>query len=272
MTILTAIYYAGIASCGIQGAEKSTHHMQKNTIIIMLCAFLSGFAGGLIRDIIVLHVYPAALTIECLPDILTALFAALLCIKVKEKKYIKWFSVPADSAGLAQFISIGVNKASIIFDDKFIQFTCGVTTALGGGIISSLFFGESLKEILSKSIPYRLLTVIGTIIYIYCVDTSADIVSAQCLLVLYTSITISLCDTKTRTWLKCYVAKAILQHQYLVNIYSFGIQPINNILPPLRISPLLFSQIYNEYKINYNFYLYFSNKSLVLQLHRIRQM
>lgn len=272
MLILTAIYYAGIASCGIQGAEKLTHHLQRNSIARMICAFLSGFAGGLIRDVIILHVYPAAFTVGCLPDIITALFAAKLYVKAKEKKYIQWFSILADSAGLAQFISIGVNKAAIISDDISIQLICGIITALGGGIISSLFCGDSLSKILSKNLPYRLLTVIGTIIYIYWINTGIDIVTAQGILVLYTSISISLCNRTIHTHLMDYVIRAIFNPQNLYSIYSISIQSIKNMLPPLRISTCHISQTQNEYKINYNFYLYFSSRSIVLRLHRIRQM
>lgn len=165
MKVLTIIYFAGIASCGIQGAEKYTQYMQRNNIALLLCAFLSSFAGGLIRNAIILQVYPVALTIDCLPDIIMALFAAVLYVNSKENKLIKWFSTCADSAGLAQFISIGVNKAYIITDEKLTQFICGVITALGGSIISSLFCGDSLTKILSKNLFYRLITVIGTILW-----------------------------------------------------------------------------------------------------------
>lgn len=270
-TILNVIYFAGIASCGIQGAEKAMR-IKFGMVRRFICAFLSAFAGGLIRDIIILHVYPAALTATCIPDIITALIAAFIYMHKPKSKYIQWFSILADAIGLSQFISIGIAKATVNGANTIVAFLCAITTALVGGIISSLFSRESIKTVIFSNIAYRLCTIAGTIIYMYWINCGDDQLVAQVKLAIYTLSTSSVCNNIIRIKIKKIILKIIFILQY-----SFKLSPLNipykNIV---FISPCFKesfpNQIYNIYK-NYDHYKsQNTRREFIFRLHRILQM
>lgn len=199
------VYYAGISSCGIQGAEKAASYTPF-TQNILICAFLTGFGGGLIRDLILLHRYPVAFTLECLPDITVALVSAMIYTYWNKNhlslKSIKWFSIFADAAGLARYIAIGVNAAQSLESNNIMAILCGISTALGGGILSSLFCGIPLKTILKASPFYRLITILNTVMYIHWLNNGFNSLAAQSALILYTFIGVLACNREVRNSIK----------------------------------------------------------------------
>lgn len=191
------IYFAGIASCGVQGAKKG-NYQSGHGLAIIFSAVLASFGGGLIRDVGVLHVYPVLLTPECRPDIAVAVIASFMYLCASKnsvsRNSIEWFSTIADSSGLGTFIAIGVDKAMDMGTAPISVLFSGISTSLGGGILSSVFCGVSLLQSLSVSIPYRLLAIGGVILYSNWIAAGAERVTAQYAIIGYTTVTTLACN------------------------------------------------------------------------------
>lgn len=199
MNLLSIIYYFGITSCGIQGSEKSR---QKNTFFCFPASFLASLGGGMFRDLFILSVFPVALTKKCTLDIAIALCAGVFYRILSQKHLLphtfNYFVTITDSLGLGTFIAIGINRALDLGYSQDIAFYCGVITALGGGILSSLFCGRSIHEILTTDMVYQIITVMGAFFYLYCLANNVNRTTAQYWLILYTFsfVPISNCDSK----------------------------------------------------------------------------
>lgn len=273
MLLLSLIYYLGMASCGVQGAEKS-----KGNIECVICsAFFSSFGGGLVRDIILLKIWPAVFKYESLPDVITALFSAMLYRTSLHNKrinnYLKNFSFFSDAIGLSQFICIGVDKALNNECPFHIVLLCGITTALGGGILSSLFSGYSIKAAIFSHPTYKIITIEGTLLYIYFLFIGVEQYSAQVYLALFTLTAIVLDKSFD-------VKKIDMKAMHIIhNIQRFNI--IALLFPFTQSLKYLTSFIYNYIVIySYDIVSRQHSKKLILHnkkkinilFHRIRQM
>lgn len=196
MELLLIIYYIGITSCCIQGVEKSCG---KHESFCFLLAFFSSLGGGMFRDLFGLFVFPLALTRDCIPEILIALCTVFLYRTLSWKhamlqSKIKQFTMITDSLGLGTFIAFGIDRALKLGANQITAFCCGIVTALGGGILSSLLCGKSLREVLTANIPYRVITIIGAILYMYFLTNGINPITAQYCLILYTLFFIPMSD------------------------------------------------------------------------------
>lgn len=192
------IYYASVLSGGTEDASKGTEK-RLSTVRIFICAFLTAFGG----DIFILHAYPAAFTVKCLPEIITVFVSTLLYLKmIKGRKRLQWFSVIADSMGLSQRIAIDAEKARNNFAAAILS---SMTTALGGGIISSLLCGESIKKTLRSNLFYYISTVAGTIFYLVLIKyPDVDQTDAQGILMFYTLFFTGVSNSDVREAVKMY--------------------------------------------------------------------
>lgn len=200
----TIVYYLGIASCGIQGAKVASSY-GKNRSLWFLSSFLSAFGGGLMRDIMILNISPAVFTISSVPDVIVSLaFCAIYMVVLSYSRItvITTLSILADSMGLSQFIAIGVNKAINQNADLFIVLLCGVTTAIGGGILSSLLCGVNFTEVITSNSIYRVNTFLATLTYYSLVSYGTGIVTAQMILLIYTFVFTMVCNQSVRKQLK----------------------------------------------------------------------
>ena len=267
--VLKIIYYIGIAACGIQGAEKSKK-IYFNVLYILTCALLTAFSGGFTRDTAVLYTYPVVFTLECLPDITVALLSAITFhVHEYKRKQIMLFAIIADAVGLAQFITIGVDKAVDMGASDIIAFISGITTALGGSIVSSLFCGDSIKKILSSNLIYRIHTIIGAFIYISLLNNGVAQLTAQMTVVLYTGVFATSCNSIVRIATKKYISRTLRVLQQSNSRYS----DIQQQMSEYCFKKPFFCQAqgFNTYKYFYC-NLCFSNSKKVLMYHRIRQM
>lgn len=202
MTVYTFVYFLGIASCGMQGAEKMTRQSGR-TSLSMLCAGLNSFGGGFIRDVFLLSVFPVVLTPECLPDITVAMVAALLYLNARQncltQNAVKWFTVIADAGGLGTFITIGVDKAIDLGTGTLSAILSGIVTSQGGGVAAAVFSGTPLLWALSTNVAYRLMAVGGVLLYSWWTGVTADRISSQYAVILYTTIGALACDQMVTT-------------------------------------------------------------------------
>lgn len=166
MMLFNLPYLLGISACGIRGAQKAkalpSHLQAPATLLLALC---SGFAGGVLRDAILLT-YPAVLQSESLIDIMAALFAATLfyyadIIDVDTESFV----YAADLMGLGTFISIGAEKALISSAGFGVAVILSTITSLGGGISTSILSGAT-KDIFRSNIRYRIATIICAYLYV----------------------------------------------------------------------------------------------------------
>lgn len=182
--IISFVYYIGIFSCAMQGAEKGKYdHCPPIHRYILNC-----FGGGLMRDCI-LVIYPWLFTKEALTDLIFAILVGCIYsffIHKLQKKYMKFvniFVLFTDALGLGSFISKGINRASIYTDNMIIIILCGYITAIGGGILAS---EQPLAKIFqnSKTFFYHTLTILCCCMYYL---TKSDVS-----LIIVTTISISL--------------------------------------------------------------------------------
>lgn len=133
------VYYIGISSCAMQGAEKGKddHYPPIHRYV------LNSFGGGLIRDCI-LAVPPWLFTREALPDltlvILVGCIYSYYLLRGLNKEYKKFANIIVlftDALGLGSFIAIGMNKALIYTNNTIIIIICGYITAIGGGVLAN---------------------------------------------------------------------------------------------------------------------------------------
>lgn len=264
---VTLVYYLGLSSCAVHGMQKSTRKCfctQK----CYISALLSSFAGGLIRDTAILHIYPVVFTINCLPEIAFVLITSFLYSHVSHnQKHIDVFTVFTDAAGTGRFLTLGVDMVLSFKDDFALAVLSGACTGLCGSIASSIFVGEPIKHILLSNLSYKFFSIAGAALYTDLIKSNIDKVDAQIAIVIYTLCILTVCNNIK--FIKKMCTKAIyatqIQNAYgnwillgtLVSLYICSRQFYSKLLKATDISKR--SKIHNQKQI---FYLY----------HRIRQM
>lgn len=271
MFLLTLVYYLGIASCGIQGAENG--YKLPYTGNILVSSFFAAFGGGLIRDIVLLNTIPVVFTSQCIPDIVIALFSGMMYINIKQKKIIKYLSIFADAASLGKFISIGIEKAIPVTDSELVIVTCGIVTALGGGVLSRIFCGYSIKLIIISNINYRFFTVFGAIIYYKFIQIGIEHITVQSIIVVYTTITAIACNNNITNMIKKHLKNCFCQRYILTD--SINIQKQINTKQIFAVQTTIHKYRY-LYRLNENsnliVHINYMCTCKIIMLHRIRQM
>lgn len=267
-TIFTLIYFLGLLSCTAQGIRKAAD----KCFCAQLCyvsAFLSSFAGGFIRDIMLLHVYPVIFTSDCIPDIMAVVIAIFLCTRFfHNQKQVKSFVTFTDSIGMGSFLSIGVDRALSIKNNYALAILSGVCTSLGGGIVTSLIFsGESIRQIMLANLSYRLFSALGTVFYATLIKSDIDPIDAQIAIIIYTLCALPICGNLKPLKKRCARALHTTQNKNtyanwvclstIVLLYSRGRQFYSK-LPSV-------TDVSNHFKIH-------NNKRIIYLYHRIRQM
>ena len=239
MKLLSLIYYLGIFACGIQGSKKSC---QQHTEFCLSASFLAAMGGGMIRDLLILFVFPAAFTIGCILDDAIALCAGLMYLfylqKYETNNIFKQFIVLTDALGVGTFIAIGIDKAFILGATQSTALCCGIVTALGGGILSALLCGQSLHEVLTSGVSYRIVTALGAFLYICCLAIGIDPIAAQYWLILYTLCLIPLTNYSFR--------ETLIRN--IINIFEY---PQTMVIPILNTYSI---HISNQSPFHYFFY------------------
>ena len=193
MKLLSVIYYLGIIACGIQGSKKSCY---QHKWFCLPTSFLAAMGGGIIRDLFILFVFPAAFTMSCMPDVTIALCAGLIYRLIPERNKVqnilRHLVILIDALGVGSFIALGVDKALSLGATQDIAFCCGIITALGGGILSALICGQTIREVMTTNVTYRIITISSTLLYLYCLSIGINQIVAQYWLILHTASFISI--------------------------------------------------------------------------------
>lgn len=268
MSILSLIYYAAIASCGIQGAKKG---IQNKLCIanVLVCSYLYALGGDIVRDIFILQIYPKAFSInDCLPEIAISFAFGLLYFKFdKYRKHLDIFSTIFDAAGLSQFIYIGASKVQ---NNNIVAVLSAIITALFGEITASAFSGESVKNIILSNAAYRITTVVGAFVYVILNELGIKDTNVKGILVFYTLMFVTLSNPNMRVANKQYfikLSKSIQQNE-LFNLHL----SYNPIFLQMYICNEHFFCKLPTYSFTKPMQSYTPNRSAIFLLHRILRM
>ena len=147
--LLLTLDLAGTAVFAISGAAVGVKH-RLDVFGVCVMAFVAGNAGGMLRDILIGAVPPAALvgwrhvTISLLAGVVTFVWHPRL-----ERLHTPILIF--DAAGLGLFAVSGTQKALAFGADPLVAALLGMLTGIGGGILRDVLVGE-IPTVLRKDL------------------------------------------------------------------------------------------------------------------------
>ncbi len=174
MEITTVIELIGIAAFAIAGVFVGIEY-ELDVFGILVVAFCSALAGGVMRDLTVGRVPPTCFTHpEYIITVVIAVLVSLVVFKILDKKLTK-NSVRTmrrivdilDAIGLGVFTVSGCKIAiEHGYGDNFVLMVfVGTISAIGGGVIRDLLAGR--KPIVMRKEVYALAAITGSVIYYF---------------------------------------------------------------------------------------------------------
>ena len=139
-TLLVALDLIGTFVFALSGAVAGVRH-QLDLFGVLVLSFAAATAGGLMRDLLIGAVPPAA--ISNLPYIIVPVLAGLVVFWVPGiVRRLRHAVVLLDAAGLALFAVSGTQKALTFDLNPLAAVLLGVLTGIGGGIVRDLLVNE----------------------------------------------------------------------------------------------------------------------------------
>lgn len=139
-TLLLALDLAGTAVFAVSGAAIGVKH-RLDVFGVGVLAFVAGNAGGMLRDVLIGAVPPAAfsgwqhVTVSLLAGVITFFWHPRL-------ERLRTPILLFDAAGLALFAVSGTQKALAFGLDPLIAALLGMLTGIGGGMLRDVFVNE----------------------------------------------------------------------------------------------------------------------------------
>ncbi len=174
MEITTVIELIGIVAFAITGVFVGIEY-ELDIFGILVVAFCSALAGGIMRDLVVDRVPPMCFTHpEYIFTVIIAVLVALIIFKVLDKRLTK-NSIKKmrrlvdilDAIGLG-FFAVSGCKIAIEqgYGDNFgLMVFVGTISAIGGGVIRDLLAGR--KPIVMRKEVYALAAITGSVIFYF---------------------------------------------------------------------------------------------------------
>ena len=141
-TIVLTLDLAGTAVFAISGAAVGVRH-QLDVFGVCVLAFIAGSAGGMIRDVLIGAVPPAALS-EWRYASVCVLAAIITFWRHPRIERLRLPILVFDAAGLGLFAVAGTQKALAFGLGPFASALLGMLTGIGGGV---------LRDVLVREIP-----------------------------------------------------------------------------------------------------------------------
>lgn len=183
MVLLDIFVYLGIAAAGISGALVGIEKELDLFGVICLCV-ATALGGGMIRDLMIGNVPPAAFTEPSY--FFVSLAAALFTWGFYRKlnRFSQLITV-TDAVGLGVFTAVGSNAALLHHADKpFLVVSMGLITGIGGGVMRDVFAKE-IPYVFRKEI-YAIASILGSLSFILSYEIVPRVVSLYiCLLVTF---------------------------------------------------------------------------------------
>lgn len=139
-SLLLTLDLAGTAVFAISGAAVGVRH-RLDVFGVCVMAFIAGNAGGMVRDVLIGAVPPAAfdgwrhVTISLLAAVVTFVWHPRL-----ERLHTPILIF--DAAGLGLFAVSGAQKALVFGADPLVAALLGMLTGIGGGMLRDILVGE----------------------------------------------------------------------------------------------------------------------------------
>ena len=139
-SLLLALDLAGTAVFAISGAAVGVKH-RLDVFGVCVLAFVAGNAGGMLRDVLIGAVPPAAFT--GWRHVAVSLLAGVITFSWHPRlERLRTPILLFDAAGLALFAVSGTQKALASGLDPFIAALLGMLTGIGGGMIRDVLVSE----------------------------------------------------------------------------------------------------------------------------------
>ena len=152
----------------ITGAVKGVR-IRLDLLGVLVFAVTVGCGGGMVRDML-LGATPVA-AFQSWYYVVICLVTGLLVFLLAPKFVGRWKVILyADAIGLGVFTAIGVQKAAAFGVGIVGQVTCGVLTAVGGGVLRDVFARE-VPMVLTSDF-YATASIIGALTYCYLETTN----------------------------------------------------------------------------------------------------
>ena len=139
-SLLLALDLAGTAVFAISGAAVAVKH-RLDVFGVCVLAFVAGNAGGMLRDVLIGAVPPAAFTEW--QHVAVSLLAGVITFSWHPRlERLRTPILLFDAAGLALFAVSGTQKALAFGLNPFIAALLGMLTGIGGGMLRDVLVSE----------------------------------------------------------------------------------------------------------------------------------
>ncbi len=176
-----SLYCSGLFLCGAQGYQNAGGFHTIGTVT-------AAYGGGLLRDIFFLHREPAFLALDTLNEIWIVWIGALFQALFGNHHVFQVIRFVTDPFTTGTFIVIGVSAAQDLGYGPVMATICGITTALGGGILSKVILGSWLCDVLNLNVEYRLIIVAATGLYSFWAYNEETLFEAKLSVILISGI------------------------------------------------------------------------------------
>lgn len=194
----------GLISFSISGFMTGRNHRNRTSFLV--AAVLTCFGGGMfLRDMLFIGIFPSAL-IEREELYICAVNAILLqneaIRRPQEFRYItksafyKIAMLVMDALGCGMYLCSGINKGILYGLSSVLCVLAGISCAVGGGILASIWVGVPLRKVLAKDLLYKSMVVMLSIHYYQMASFGTDVVQAQIAII---SLTLILCIARALT-------------------------------------------------------------------------
>lgn len=141
--MLEFLDYLGTVAFALSGAIVAVEK-EMDLVGILILSFITGFGGGILRDLLLGSVPPAVFH-NYLYFILSSASAFFVFFFYKRIKALEKALTFADALGLGVFTVIGIEKALLFKMSYFNAIIMGVLTATFGGVI---------RDVLANRVPF----------------------------------------------------------------------------------------------------------------------
>lgn len=162
MTVLFVLDLVGVFAFALSGAWLATRK-DFDLVGMLALAFVTGLAGGMVRDVLVGDVPPLAMDRQVY--LVVPVLAAIVVLAAPG--LVRRFELPVmilDAIGLGLFASVGSAKAIESGLGVWSSMLVGVIAACGGGIIRDLLAGVVPQVFGRRSELYAIPTALGALL------------------------------------------------------------------------------------------------------------
>jgi uncharacterized membrane protein YeiH len=139
--LLLVVDLAAVTVFAVEGALVAVD-VRLDVVGVLVLAFATALAGGIIRDLLIGAVPPASIVDQRYPIATLAAGAVVFCLHGLIDDVPSGLLDTLDAAGLSLFAVAGADKALLHRIGPVVAVLLGAVTAVGGGTVRDLLIGE----------------------------------------------------------------------------------------------------------------------------------